>query len=162
MPGSIRDDAARLLAARGLTEAELRDRLARLGHAPVEIEAAVREALHARWIDDAALCRALVQQGLARGRGKERILAQLLSRGIVPETAEAAWEGLLSSGDVDPESSLRDEVERRVKAAGGPLTGRAAARIYNALLRSGHDPESARSALAPYFRGNLGDDDDFP
>ncbi|HET9300576.1 MAG TPA: regulatory protein RecX, partial [Candidatus Polarisedimenticolaceae bacterium] len=147
MPGSTRDDAARLLAARGLTEAELRERLTRLGHPPLEVEAAVREALHAGWINDAALCRAVLREGLAKGRGKERLLAQLLSRGIVPELAETAWDALLASGDVDPGESLRLEVERRVKAEGGALTGKAAARIYNALLRSGHDPESARSAL---------------
>lgn len=158
VPGSIRDDAARLLAARGLTEAELRERLARLGHPPLEIEAAVREALKAGWIDDAALTRAVLQEGLAKGRGKERLLAQLLSRGIVPERAEAAWEELLASGEADPTESLRVEIERRVKAAGGALTGKAAARIYNALLRSGHDPDNIRSMLAQY----VGDDDDFP
>ena len=158
MSGSIRDDAARLLTARGLTEAELRERLARLGHAQTDIEAAVREARHAGWVDDEALCRAILEEGLGKGRGKERLLAKLLSRGIVPEMAEAAWEALLASGDVDPGESLRLEVERRVRAEGGALRGRAAARIYNALLRSGHDPESIRSALAPY----VGDDDDFP
>jgi SOS response regulatory protein OraA/RecX len=156
--GSIRDDTARLLAARGLTEAELRARLERLGHAPMDVETAVRAAVHAGWIDDRALAREIVRSGIARGRGKERLLAQLLSRGIVPELAEAAWEDLLSSGDVDPQAALRAEVERRVKAEGGALTGRAAARIYNALLRSGHDPEHLRSALAPY----VGDTDDFP
>jgi regulatory protein len=155
---SPRDDVARLLAARPLTEAELRERLSRRGHAPLDVEAAVREARHAGWIDDAALARTVVREGLEKGRGKERLLAQLLSRGIEPELAEKAWEELLSSGDVDPEGTLRAEVERRVAAGGGALTGRAAARIYNALLRSGHDPERIRSALAPY----VGDDDDFP
>lgn len=158
VPGSIRDDAARLLAARGLTEAELRARLTKLGHALPEVETALRQAREAGWIDDAALAREVVREGLAHGRGKERLLAKLLSRGIAPEEAKAAWDGLLASGDADPESSLRSEVERRVKAEGGALTGKAAARIYNALLRSGHDPESIRSALAPY----VGDTDDFP
>ena len=162
VPGSIRDDAARLLAARGLTAAELRARLARLGHAPPDVEAAVREAVHAGWIDDGALAREVVRASVARGRGRERVLAQLLSRGIAPQEADAAWEALLASGDVDPGESLRLEVERRVKVEGGALSGRAAARIYNALLRSGHDPESVKSALAPYCRGLLGEDDDFP
>ena len=159
---SPRDDAARLLAARPLTEAELRERLTRLGHAAQEVEATVREALQAHWLDDTALAREALRSGLARGRGKERLLAQLLSRGIAPQLAETVWEALLSSGEVDPEAGLRAEVERRVRAAGGTLTGRATARIYNALLRSGHDPESVKSALAPYVRAGLGDDDDFP
>ena len=158
MPGSVRDDAARLLAARGLTEAELRERLGRLGHEATEIQAVVGEAVQKGWIDDQALCRDVLRAGMARGRGKERLRAQLLSRGIVPEMAEAAWNALLASGEADPAQGLRLEVERRVKAAGGALTGKAAARIYNALLRSGHDPESIRSALDPY----VGDTDDFP
>jgi len=155
---AARDAAARLLAARPLTEAELRERLTRRGHPPMEVEAAVREALQAGWVNDAAVARQVLQEGMARGRGKERLLAQLLSRGIASEIAEVAWEALLASGDADPQASLRAEVERRVRAEGSALTGRSAARIYNALLRSGHDPESIRSALAPY----VGDEDDFP
>jgi len=159
---SARDDAARLLAARPLTEAELRTRLTRVGHAAHAVETVLQEARKAGWLDDRAVAREVLRSGLAQGRGKERLLAQLLSRGIAPELAEAAWDALLASGDVDPEAGLRAEVERRVRAAGGTLTGRAAARIYNALLRSGHDPESVKSALAPYVRAGLGDDDDFP
>ena len=155
---SARDDAARLLAPRSLTEAEVRERLTRLGHAPQEVETAVREARGAGWIDDAVLAGEILRTGAARGRGKERLLAQLLSRGIAEEVAEAAWDALLASGEVDPQAGLTAEVERRVRAEGGALTGKAASRIYNALLRSGHDPERIRSALAPY----VGDDDDFP
>jgi SOS response regulatory protein OraA/RecX len=159
---SAKNDAARLLASRPLSEAELRERLARLGHAPPDVETAVRESAGAGWIDDVALARTILLTGVLRGRGKERLLAQILSRGITPEVAEAAWDALLASGEADPEAELRAEVERRVRAEGGALTGKAAARLYNALLRSGHDPESVRSALAPHLRENLGENDDFP
>jgi SOS response regulatory protein OraA/RecX len=158
MPPSARDEAARLLATRGLSEAELRQRLLAKGIPPADVDDAVADARERRWLDDAALARAVLREGAGKGRGKDRLLPQLEARGIAPEVAEAAWRDLAGAGEVDPAAVLQHEVERRVRAEGGALTGKAAGRIYNALLRSGHDPERIRSALAPF----LGDDDDVP
>jgi regulatory protein len=158
MAPSVRDETARLLAARGLSEAELRLRLTARGFPDLEVEEAVREALNARWLDDAALAREVLRAGAARGRGKERLLQQVGARGIAPEVGEAVWEALVASGEVEPDETLATEVARRVHAEGGTLTGKAAARVYNALLRAGHDPDSIRSALAPF----IGEDHDLP
>jgi regulatory protein len=158
VPDAVRDEAARLLAARGLSGAELRQRLLAKGFPSGEVESAVADARERRWLDDAALARAVVREGLARGRGKDRLLAQLAARGIAVEVAEAAWETLLQSGEVAPVDVLRQEVARRVAQEGGTLEGKAAARVYTALLRAGHDPDSIRSALAPF----IGEDHDLP
>jgi regulatory protein len=158
---SPRDDLARLLSRRALSEAELRARLAGRGHAPEAVEEALAEARSRGYVDDLALARDLLAASSARRlRGRERLIAELESRGIPGETARRAWEALVQEGEVAPEGVLAEAVARRVRAEGGTLSGRAAGRVYNALLRAGHDPDAIRAALAPHVRH--GDDDDLP
>ena len=149
--GSARADALRWLAARPLTEAELRTRLSRKGHDPEAVEQTLAALRHAGWIDDRRLALDWIVLRASRlGRGRERLLRELERRGVPPGTARAAWAEAVAAGDVDAAAVLRDSVGKRLRRHGGALGPAEFRRVYNALLREGHEPGAIVEALRPH------------
>ena len=146
------ETAVRLLAGRDRTEHEVASHLAAAGHPPAAIAPVLAELRSRGWLDDARLARELAARS---GAGRERVLADLERRGVPRATAAAAWSDLVDEGAIAPHERLRREVERRVR---GPLDRRGAARVYNALLRAGFDPEAIRAALEPHLPETSTDD----
>jgi regulatory protein len=145
------DDAVRLLARRALSRQELADRLGGRGHAPDAVDEALDRLAAARAVDDAALARQHVaSRALARGRGRERTIAELLARGVAQSVAETAWRESEEDGTIEAATLLDRAVLRRL----GPPPGRAnrarLARVYNALLSEGFERDPIEAALAPY------------
>jgi regulatory protein len=149
------DEGLRLLGRRALTRREVVERLTQRGHAAEEVKDAVTRLEEEAAIDDDALARHWIgTQALARGRGRDRALAELQARGVDPEVASSAWSAAVDDGAVDDALLLARAVRRRL----GPAPGRAErgrlARVYNALLSEGFAREQVASALAPYgFEG---------
>lgn len=87
--------ALRLLATRARSERELRTRLAMRGHQPETIDGEVERLRRAGLIDDGRFADAWVahrQQNSPRGR--QMLRYELLGRGIDPQSATAATDGL--------------------------------------------------------------------
>jgi SOS response regulatory protein OraA/RecX len=144
-------DGVRLLARRALTRREVVSRLRERGHDDAEVEAAVTRLVAQAAIDDASLARQWVaSHAAARGRGRERALAELQARGIDEAVASSAWSSAVDDGTIDADVVVRRAVRRRL----GPPPGRAGrarlARVYNALLHEGFEPQPIEAALAPY------------
>jgi regulatory protein len=148
--GKTEAQALRLLARRPCSEAEMRSRLLESGFDPQEVAAAIEGLRERRLLDDEALALLWVTVRAPRlGRGPVRLIEELVDRGVDRAVAEAAWDRAVREGDLDPVDLLRKEAERRIAAEGGRLEGRRYARVYNALLRAGFEPEAIRAALAP-------------
>jgi regulatory protein len=146
-------DALRLLSRRPLTVHEMRERLAERGHAPAQVDATLADLESSGELDDLKLARHWVTVRAARlARGPARLLRELEERGVDPDLARKAWKEAVASGDVDPEALLAAEAGKRVSLAGGMLDDRRYARVYNALLRAGFEPEAVRAALEPHRR----------
>jgi len=125
------------LARRPLTRAEMRKRLAAKGFGVEEIERTVAELVDERLLDDEALALDFIVLRSARLRlGKGRLLRELGRRGVDEGVAERAYLQAVESGDLDPESLLRDAVAARLKRE-RDLDATALRRVYNALLRAG-------------------------
>ena len=155
-PPPLLERAAALASRRALSRAEVRDRLLRSGEAPGPVEAALDRLEEAGLVDDARLASALLLSGWSRpGRAPERLLREVERRGIAAGTVRAAWASLVAAGDVDPSGALERETARRLAAAGGALDRRGFARVYNALLRAGFEPEAVEAALAPHRPSDL-------
>lgn len=148
-PGEdARERAARKLASRPRTEAELRALLASEDFRAEEVDRAVRWAREAGHLDDGALAERWIATRAHRGGyGRARLVAELLRRGVERDVAEAAWRRAVEEGEVVPEAVLERALERKVASLGGRLDDRAAARVYNALLRAGFDASDVRAAL---------------
>jgi len=143
------DDAVKLLARRDMSRRALTERLAAKGHGTGAIDEALLRLTRGGALDDAAYARRfIVSRGAARGR--DRILAELASRGVAGEVAARAWADAAEGGARDDAAALAQAVRRRLGAPPGKADRARVARVYNALLSEGFEPASVASALVPY------------
>jgi regulatory protein len=142
-------DALRRIARRPRTRREVEEHLRRAGYPVAEIDTAVERLVRDRYLDDLELgLHYVATRAVRKGHGRARLVRELEGRGVEPETAREAWRRAVESGEVDPEAILRREVEKRVPRSAGRLDRRSYTRVYNALLRLGHEPGTIREALA--------------
>ncbi len=134
-----------MLARRDLAEAQVRQRLARKGHAPDDIDAAVARLRDTRAIDDVRVAEAIARAEAGRkGRGRARIAQALARAGIPRDLAARATEAALA--DLDPTAHIAAAIDKR-------LRGRAIAdetelrRLYRYLIGQGFEPGRAIAAL---------------
>ncbi len=143
--------AVRLLQRRPLSEDELCRRLEAQGHAAEEVESACQELRQAGYLDDPRLALDFIVTRAERlGHGPEKLLADLLRRGIRAEVARSAMHLAIEQGDVVPRELLRARIRSRLGDGLQHLQPRAYARMYNALRRAGFDEESIGRELEPY------------
>jgi regulatory protein len=155
------NEALRLLGRRPLTEAELKSRLAERGHDPASIEDAMQRLRAAGYVDDRKLAAHYLVVRTERGAmGPRRLLADLDRRGVPRALSGEVWLDLIREGVLDPAAAARVAAERRLRDHRSPLDRRQHARVYNALLRAGFEPEAIRVALEPYLAGLDGSEGD--
>lgn len=148
-------DGAAMAARRPLTSDEVRRRLRVRGHAAEDIEAAIESLEADRFLDDLRLARHYIEvRGNRRGHGPDRLVRELERRGVDPAVTRRALTEVLDDGEFDPAGVLRAAAARRVAALGERRDRKAYARVYNALLRAGHDAEEIRRELEPYQAGD--------
>ncbi len=104
--------AVRILSGRDMSEAELRQRLARFGFSVTAIDQAIGKCLDYDYLNDRryalARTRSLVRSGKGVGR---KILLDLKQRGIPEALAQEAWDTV--SAELPPETILRELLGRR-------------------------------------------------
>ena len=163
--------AVRLLTRRPLSEDELCRRLQAQGHAVQEVESACRRLRQAGYLDDRRLAMDFIVTRAERlGHGPQRLVADLLRRGVRAEVARSAMHLAVERGDVAPRELLRARIRSRLGDGPQQLQPPAYARMYHALRRAGFDEESVGRELEPYravleFPGELTADertDDLP
>jgi len=144
-------DGVRLLARRSLTRREVESRLRERGHGNDDVDDAVHRLVAIAAIDDLALARHWIEsQAERRGRGRDRVVAELTARGVDEAVAAEAWSQAVDDGAIDGDAQLARAVRRRLGAVPA-ATGRARlARVYNALLYEGFGQAEVEAALAPY------------
>jgi regulatory protein len=131
--------AERLLARAPRSVAELRDRLARRGFAPVVVDDTVARLTELGWLDDLALARRRAEELLLRrGCGRLRVAFELTRRALADSViATALTEILQDTNDVD---LARAALRRKYPAP--PASPAERARAHRFLLGRGH-PEDA-------------------
>lgn len=151
---SAYDEAVRLLAVRALSTAEVRTRLARRGHAPGEIESAVRALIERRYLDDRALAYNVGSFLAARRKhGRVRVAVELARRALPRETVHEAIERVF--GDIDEEALVLEAARAGARALG--RSKREArdvrARLSRSLLRRGFSHGLVLGAVARVMAG---------
>lgn len=120
------------LARRGMSVAEMRDRLADRGIDEEQIEAEVARLQDGRYLDDAALAESVVRSETERkGRGRSAVVAELRRRRVDSVAIDEAI------------ASLDDEGERERAVAVAE---------HRARRLSGYDPETARRRLYGFLQ----------
>jgi regulatory protein len=107
-------DALKMLARRDLSEAQVRQRLARHGHDPESIDAAVARLKGERAIDDGRVAEAIARrETVAKRRGRLRVERQIASAGITGATARRAVDEIF--GEIDGEALIEAALTRRLR-----------------------------------------------
>ena len=151
MPESALKKAMDLLAARPLTESELRTRLSSGGKfPPSEVEEAVMHCRNRGYLNDALLASDAAKFLNAGGRGRGLIRKKLRARGVSEEHLNAALSGLSAEDEANAARSagmaklrlLNREKDARKKKE----------KLFRFLLSRGFSPETALDAAAELLK----------
>lgn len=147
------DVAARALAKRDRTEAELRRALGRARVEPALAEEVLAELRATGYVDDAAYARRFAEDRRRLDAwGAERIAGRLGALGVAPAHIEAALEGHGPDRELEAALAL---LARRFPAP--PATPRERDRALGVLVRKGYELELAYDALRRYAGAAAGD-----
>jgi len=134
------------LARRELSEAQVRQRLARRGYALDEIEAAIARLLEERALDDKRVATAIANtQTRVRGRGRLRVKRQIEAAGISASLAQDAVDAAFS--DIDSDALLAAALDRRLQGRAAIADDREFQRLYRYLVTQGFDSDRVLAAL---------------
>ena len=136
-----------MLARRELSEAQVRQRLARKGHDADVIDAAIARLREERAIDDARVASAIARTETAtKRRGKLRVRLQIERAGIARETANVAVDEVFDG--IDDEALLEASISKRLIGRDTIADDREFQRLYRYLIAQGFDGDRIIRALA--------------
>ena len=139
-------DGLKMLARRELSEAQVRQRLARRGHDATAIDDAVGRLKRERAIDDDRVADAIARTETAvKHRGRLRVRRQLEQAGIDRSTARRAVDDAFR--DLDEESLLDRALGRRLRAREWIEDDAEYQRLFRYLIGQGFDSDRVIKAL---------------
>jgi regulatory protein len=143
---AARVDALRMLARRELSEAQVRQRLARRGHEQPAIDAAVTALRDQRSIDDTRTAEAIARTevGVHR-RGRRRVRLALEGAGIESAVANRAIQTVFE--ELDDAELLEASLARRLRPGARITTDQEFGRLYRYLLGQGFEPDRVVAVL---------------
>src|SRR4051812_32557468 len=140
MPATDADRAylhgLKMLARRELSEAQVRDRLARRGHESSAIEDAVERLRAERAIDDARVAEAIARtETTLRSRGKVRVRMKITQAGIAAATAQRATDHAFET--IDEDAQIEAVLKKRLRGRNHTLDEHELQRHYRYLVSQG-------------------------
>ena len=135
-----------MLGRRELSEAQVRQRLARRGYEPDSVDAAVARLRQEGAIDDARVAEAIVRtQSSIRGRGRLRVLREVESAGIAAAIARRAVDDVFDS--LDPDALLEASLAKRLDEREPIADDAEFRRLYRYLIGQGFEADRVIAAL---------------
>ena len=145
-------DALKMLGRRELSEAQVRQRLARRDHAGEAIDAAVTELIEQRAIDDARVAGAIARTQTAfKQRGKLRVRRQIEQAGISTAIARQAVDAVF--GALDADDLLNASLAKRLRGRDQIADDREFQRLYRYLIGQGFESTRVLAVLKNHGRG---------
>ena len=139
-------DALKMLARRELSEAQVRQRLARRGHDEDAIDAAVARLKDERAIDDERVAQAMARTETAvKRRGKLRVTLHIESAGIARAVARRAVDEAFE--DIDAGALLEAALAKRLRRGTSIRDDKELQRLYRYLIGQGFEPDHVMQAL---------------
>jgi regulatory protein len=138
--------ALKMLGRRELSEAQVRQRLARRGHEAGDIDAAVARLKADRSLDDERVAGAIARTETSiRRRGKLRVRRQIQAAGIDPETAKRVLDAVFE--EIDADALLDAALARRLPADRPIADDREFQRLFRYLMSQGFDADRVAATL---------------
>ena len=137
--------AMRLLEHMDRTEKGLRDKLRQSGFSPDAVDAALAYVQSYGYIDDSRYARTYVAYRMD-SKSRQKIIQELIGKGVDKETAVAAWEEEAALNSPDERTLLIRTVEKKY-APGTELDEKEMRRLYGYLVRRGFQFSDISSVL---------------
>jgi regulatory protein len=142
-------DGLKMLAGRELSEAQVRQRLARKDHTPAAIDDAISRLKADRALDDVRVAEAIARtETSSKRRGKLRVRMQIERAGISAATARKVVDDVFA--DVDADALLETALTRRMLGRDKIEDDKEFQRLYRYLLNQGFDSERVVKALTAH------------
>jgi len=139
-------DGLKMLGRRELSEAQVRQRLARKGHADEDVDAAIQRLTIERALDDARVANAIARTEITIKRhGRVRVRRQIESAGIAPALVKQAVDDAF--GEVDDDALLQAALGRRLRGDRSIADQREFQRLYRYLAAQGFESDRILKAL---------------
>ena len=137
--------AMRLLEHMDRTEKGLRDKLRQSGFSPDAVDAALVYVQSYGYIDDSRYARTYIAYRMD-SKSRQKIIQELIGKGVDKETAVAAWEEEAALNSPDERTLLIRTVEKKY-APGTELDEKEMRRLYGYLVRRGFQFSDISSVL---------------
>jgi len=145
-------DGLKLLARRELSEAQVRQRLARKGHGEPDIDQAIARLRDERAIDDARVAAAIARRETSsRHRGRLRVRMQIQQAGISQEIARHAVAEAF--GSIDDDELIEASLRKRLRGRETIANDREFQRLFRYLNTQGFEHDRIMRALSRRRRG---------
>ena len=138
--------ALRMLARRELSEAQVRQRLARRGEDQDSIDDAIARLKTERSIDDERVAGAIARtQATGRKRGRRRVLQQIEAAGIAKSIASRAVDDVFQ--DLDPDALLTASLSKRLRGRERIADDKEFQRLFRYLSAQGFESDRILAQL---------------
>jgi regulatory protein len=149
-------DGLKLLAARELSESDLRARLLDRDHAAEDIDPAIERLKETGALDDRRVARAYARTASkVKGRGRLRVARELQAMGIARDVITEAVAEVF--GDLDERALIDRAIQKKLRGK-KPTTVQDRARLYQYLMRQGFTPAAVSAALRKLGGGGAVDE----
>jgi regulatory protein len=139
-------DGLKMLARRELSEAQIRERLARKAHDADAIDAAITRLRDERAIDDARVAEAIARTETSiRRRGKLRVRLQIERAGIAKAIAKQAVDAVFDA--IDDDALIEASLKKRLRGRDTIADDREYQRLYRYLAGQGFESDRILRAL---------------
>jgi regulatory protein len=139
-------DALKMLGRRELSEAQVRQRLARKEYDEDAIDEAVARLISERAIDDNRVADAIARTETSfRKRGKLRVKRKIESAGIASSTAKRAVDDVFDA--LDPDALLDSALAKRLRHGHAIADDREFNRLYRYMVGQGFESDRVLAAL---------------
>lgn len=139
--------------AKEQSSVKMAEKLARAGHSPEAVHAALSRAMDAHIIDDVRYAEMLIRSALAQGKGLRFVLKEVESLGVEAEGLDAY------RSYVEEQGSWDSQVERALSVLGRKrcTAKNVQASCYRRLMAKGYGPEVASEAARLFAERTEGD-----
>jgi regulatory protein len=140
--------AVAMLAARGRSAKELRERLVEKGEDSALVDEAIAKLLSQRLLDDSAYAGAKARSSLSKGRSTRRAVIELERKGVDRDTAKEAIAGAMVERGEDELSVCERAARKKLRALTRATPDERRQKLYGFLARQGFSSESVRKVLS--------------
>ena len=155
---SAHTEGLKLLARRELSVEGVRARLKDREYPQEDIEQAIARLVESGALDDRRVARAYARTAATiKGRGRLRVLRELIQMGIHNEVAGEALGEVF--GELDERSLIEQALRKKLRGRTRLNDQHEYARLYQYLMRQGFSPAAVVAALRRYRGGRQVDQD---